>query len=111
MAEAIRFYFDQHVPWAVTQGLRQRGVDVLTAQEAGRCGLSDSDQLAFATAEGRVMMTHDPDYLELAAKGVQHAGITFCYAIKHAPGPLVQALLIVHGVLDRDEMRNRVEYL
>lgn len=65
MAEPIRYYFDQHYPGAVGQGLRQRGIDVLTAQEAGRCGVPDPDQLAFATAEGRVMATFDTDFLAL----------------------------------------------
>ena len=69
MAEPIRFYFDQHVQGAVAAGLRQNGVDVLTAQEAGRCGLSDPDQLAFAAAEGRVMVTFDSDYLALHQSG------------------------------------------
>lgn len=111
MAEAISFYFDQHIPSAVTMGLRQRGIDVLTAHEAGRCGLSDADQLQFAAAQGRTIMTHDPDYLELAASGVSHAGITYCHSTKHSVGALLQALLVVHGVLNRDEMRDRVEYL
>jgi hypothetical protein len=34
MAERIKFYMDEHVPRAVTDGLRRRGVDVLTTQEA-----------------------------------------------------------------------------
>jgi len=29
---AINYYMDVHVPYAVTMGLRMRGVDVLTAQ-------------------------------------------------------------------------------
>ena len=45
MAEEVRFFFDQHLPYAVADGLRRRGVDVLTVQEAGRCGLLDSQQL------------------------------------------------------------------
>ena len=61
MAEQIRYYLDQHVYGAVTHGLRQHAIDVLTAQEAGRCGLPDLDQLAFATAEERVLVTFDPD--------------------------------------------------
>lgn len=111
MAESIRFYFDEHVPRAVAHGLRQRGVDVLTVQEAGRSGLPDSEQLAFATIQGRAVMTHDPDYLELAASGIEHAGITFCYSTKYQPGALLQALLMVHGAMSADEMRNHVEYL
>ena len=32
---AIALYMDQHVPRAITVGLRLRGVDVLTAYEDG----------------------------------------------------------------------------
>jgi hypothetical protein len=28
-------------------------------------------------------MTHDPDFLQLAATGIDHAGIAFCYATKY----------------------------
>ena len=111
MAEPIRFYFDQHFAGAVVSALRQHGVDVLTAHEAGRCGLADADQLAFATAEGRVMGTFDSDFLALHNSGVQHAGITWCPATKYSVGQLIQALLLVHGVLNSDDMRNHVEYL
>jgi hypothetical protein len=111
MAEPIRFYLDQHIPAAVAAGLRQHGVDVLTAQQASRCGLPDLDQLAFATGEGRVTASFDSDYLALDAAGVQHAGIAWCPATKYAIGPLIRALLLVHGVLNSDDMRNPVEYL
>ncbi len=74
MAEPIRYYMDEHLPAQVTQGLRRLGIDVLTAQEAGRCGLPDPDQLAFATAQERVMVTFDTDYLALHRAGVRHAG-------------------------------------
>jgi hypothetical protein len=111
VADPIRYYFDQHYPGAVGQGLRQRGIDVLTAQEAGRCGVPDPDQLAFATAEGRVMATFDTDFLALHNGGVQHAGIAWCPATKYAVGQLIHALVLLHGVLDSDDMRSHVEYL
>jgi hypothetical protein len=111
VAGPIRYYLDQHVQGAVGSGLRQHGIDVLTAQDAGRCGLPDPDQLAFATAEGRVMVTYDPDYLALHNAGTPHAGIAWCPMTKYGVGPLIQALLLVHGVLDADAMRGRVEYL
>src|SRR5207302_1334872 len=34
-AVSIRFYMDVHVPRAITEGLRLRGIDVVTAQEDG----------------------------------------------------------------------------
>lgn len=111
MAEPIRYYLDQHIPGAVVSGLRQHGIDVLTAQEAGRCGLPDLDQLAFATAQERVMVSFDPDYLALHNAGTFHAGIGWCSATKYRVGFLIQMLILLHGVADRDAMKNRVEYL
>jgi hypothetical protein len=111
MAEPIRFFLDQHFPLPASQGLRRHGVDLITAQEAGRCGSPDSDQLAFATAQERVLVTFDTDFLALHRTGIAHAGIAWCPEQKHSIGQLIQALLLVHGVLDRDSMRNHVEYL
>lgn len=111
MAESIRYYMDQHFPASASHGLRRHGIDVLTAQEAGRCGLTDEAQLAFATAEERVIATFDTDFLALHQAGVQHAGIAWCQEQKYSIGELIQALLLVHGILDRDSMGNHVEYL
>lgn len=111
MAEAIRYYMDQHYPGPVTQGLRQRGIDVRTTQEAGRCGSSNADQLALASSEERVMVTFDPDYLALHRSGIFHAGIAWCPQQKYGIGMLVQLLELLHGIANRGQMRNRVEYL
>jgi hypothetical protein len=111
VADAIRFYLDQHQSNGLTAGLRARGIDVLTALEAGRCGFSDPDQLAFATAAGRVVVTFDPDFLALHGSGVLHAGIAWCPASKYAVGQLLDALVLVHGAMTPDEMRDHVEYL
>lgn len=111
MAEPIQFFMDQHIPAAVSHGLTRHGVDVLAAQDAGRCGMPDIDQLAFATANRRVLVSFDPDYLALHLAGTAHAGIAWCPAQKHGVGQLIQAQLLIHGVLDRDSMQNHVEYL
>ena len=61
----MKFYLDEHIPKSVVEGLRRRGVDVFTVHEAGRSGDSDEKQLAFATREGRVLVTFDDDFLRL----------------------------------------------
>jgi hypothetical protein len=111
MAEPIGFYMDQHFPGPVSQGLQRHGIDVLTTQSANCCGFPDPDQLAFARANERVLVTFDTDFLSLHQAGVQHAGIAWCPEQKHSIGQLIQALLLLHGVLDRDAMRNHVEFL
>jgi len=42
------FYFDEHVPEPIAEGLRRRHIAVLTTQEAGNQELLDEDQLAYA---------------------------------------------------------------
>ena len=57
MIREIRFYTDEHVAYAVARGLRRRGVDVVTSQEARMLGASDEEQLALAASQGRVIIT------------------------------------------------------
>jgi hypothetical protein len=57
------------------------------------------------------MVTFDPDYLALHNSGIPHAGIAWCTATKYRIGHLIQLLVLLHAVADRDGMRNRVEYL
>ena len=107
MDEPVRFYFDQHYPDPVVKALRQRGINVLTAQEAGRCGLADTDQLKFATANERVMVTFDPDFLALHSSGMQHAGIAWSHMLKYSIGQLIFMLVLLHAALDREDMKKR----
>jgi predicted nuclease of predicted toxin-antitoxin system len=110
MANKIRFYTDEHVAKAVIKGLRERGADVLTVVEAGLLGASDEEHLRMAWAEGRVIFTHDDDFMRLAAAGLQHAGIV--YAHQNIPiGELIYGLMLIYQVLDADEMQGSVEYL
>ncbi len=111
MAESVRFFIDQHFPAPASRALVRHGVDVLTAQDAGRCGLPDADQLAFCLTEQRVIVSFDTDFLVFHQSGVEHAGIAWCPERKYGIGELIRALLLLHGVLDRDDMGNHVEYL
>lgn len=65
---SVRLYMDVHVRRAVTEGLRMRGVDVLTAQEDGAAELTDANLLSRATLHGRVFFTQDDDLLREATE-------------------------------------------
>ena len=109
MAE-IKFYMDEHVPAAVTAGLQKRGVNVLTAQEAGMVEATDEEHLVLATNQGRVVFTQDADFLRLHATGIEHAGIT--YAPQQTPvGPLVRGLMLIYQVLESKDMHSHVEFV
>ncbi len=107
----MKFYLDEHIPKGVLEGLRRRGIDVLTAQEAGRSGDSDERQLAFAKKEGRVLVTFDDDFLRLDAAGVPHIGIVFSQTGRRTVGELIEALMLIANVIDPSEMKNHIEFI
>jgi predicted nuclease of predicted toxin-antitoxin system len=61
----MRLLVNENVSATVIQALRQRGHDVLSAKESMR-GESDSAVLLQARQEGRLVVTHDKDFGELA---------------------------------------------
>src|SRR5947208_13192684 len=76
----VRLYLDRHIMARLAVDLRGRGYDVLTTEEAGKDTASDEDQLAFATTEGRAILTFNirdfaPLHEQWQAAGRPHAGI------------------------------------
>ena len=108
--ERIRFLTDEHVPKAVAKGLRERGFDAVTAAEGGTLGAEDPRLLEHLKAEGRVVITHDTDYLRLHAAGVSHAGIVYAPP-ETSIGNMIRGALLIAEVLDSDAMMNHVEFL
>src|SRR3990172_5198327 len=77
---AIRLYLDEDMDPFLAHVVRDRDVDCLSTQEANNRGLSDSDQLAFATGQGRTLLTFNvKDFVKLASEyassGRHHSGI------------------------------------
>ena len=77
MPRALKFRLDENCDPRVAAGLRLHGIDVTTTAEAGLLRASDDEQLVYATAQGRVIVTQDTDLLRLAAAGQEHPGIVF----------------------------------
>ena len=61
----LKLYMDENIPYAIARPLQQKGVDVLTCQDADLRSASDAEQLAYATAEGHTIVTGDADFLSL----------------------------------------------
>jgi len=107
----VKFYLDEHIPKGVVEGLRRRGVDVLTVQETARSGDSDDKQLAFAAREGRVFVTFDDDFLRLDATGIPHTGIVFSQPGRRTVGEMIESLMLISSVIEPNEMKNHVEFI
>src|SRR5260370_11704266 len=76
----VRLYFDRHIMARLAVDLRGRGFDVLTTEEADHDTAADEEQLSFATAENRAILTFNiPDFAPLhdqwPASDQDHAGI------------------------------------
>jgi predicted nuclease of predicted toxin-antitoxin system len=53
----VRLYFDRHIMARLAVDLRGRGYDVVRTEEVGKDTAPDDEQLAFATAESRSILT------------------------------------------------------
>ena len=111
MPRTIRFHLDEHAAPAIAGGLRRRGIDVTTTQEAGLTNSPDETHLEFIRAEGRVMFTEDADFLRVHAAREPHPGIAYCHQQSRSIGEIIRGLVLIWEVLESEEMRDRVEYL
>ncbi len=108
MAQArIRFYIDENLSPEIVTQLRMHGIDVIR----GPLGADDPAHLERATRMGRVVCTSDDDFIKLAARGADHAGIIWGEQTDHSVGDWVRYLRLVNEVQSSDEMINTVNYV
>lgn len=101
---------------AVARGLRQNGIEVLTAIEAGRQGASDEEQLEFAATQGRVLFSANvADFARIHKAWLQagrhHSGLVLLHRQRTPIGIQVRALTRLANALVPGAMRDRQEYL
>ncbi len=111
MPRTIRFHLDENCDPRIAVGSRLHGIDVTTTPEAGLLHASDEDQLAYAVAQARVIVTQDPDFLRIAASGWEHPGIAFYSSQSCSVGQVISGVKLIWEIYEPQEMQNRVEYL
>lgn len=111
----IALYMDQHVPRAITLGLRLRGIDVLTAFEDNASTLDDPDLLDRATQLGRLLFTQDDDLLAEGARrqqlGIAFSGVVYGHQLRVSIGQCVSDLELLAKLGTPDDATNRVIFL
>ena len=109
---SVARYRDEHVPRAVTRGLRRRGVDCVTAQEDGRAGRADPAVLQRATELGRVLYTNDVDLLVIASemllRGDHFGGVIFAEQRHITIGQAIVELEMIAKASEPEEWRDVV---
>lgn len=108
---SLRFYLDENVPVEVARQLKSRSIDAVTVRDLGLLGEADINHLQNATELGRVLCTHDTDFLQIASSGFHHSGIVFGQQDIHYIGEWVNWLTLMHAVYTSEEMTNRIEYV
>lgn len=113
----IRLYIDEDaMDRALVRALRARGVDVVTALDAGLIERDDGSHLAHAAGEGRVLYSFNVvDFCRLhadyQASGRSHAGMVFARQQHYSVGDQMRRLLKLIAAISAEDMRNRVEFL
>ncbi len=106
---------DHHVHSAITNGLRLKGIDVLTAAEDNARHFDDAKLLDRAFELNRIMFTMDEDFLIEAAKRIkdkiEFTGIIYIHQDSILIGNCIRELEHVAYENSLSEMMNKVFYL
>ena len=114
----IRVFTDEMITPRVATQLSRRGYDVVSCHRANRAnlGISDREQLDYATNEGRAIYTFNgADFLELhqqwQASGRAHAGIIVSVDLNTDIPDMVRRLRHHLDTTDPPMQHNRIRIL
>ena len=84
-------------------------------RDSGNLGLTDEEQLAYATAQQMAIFTHDADFLHLAygwaESGDDHWGIIYVHQDRVTIGECIHRLKEIGDLFDPEDLRNHIEFL
>ncbi|HSR07213.1 MAG TPA: DUF5615 family PIN-like protein [Bryobacteraceae bacterium] len=111
-----RFLADADLNRAIVSGVKRREplIDFLTAQAASLDGMPDSDVLAVAAHDGRILVSHDfgtmpHHFRDFVAR--QHSPGVFLISQGLPVVAAVEALLLIADASEAEEWENQVTYL
>jgi hypothetical protein len=113
----LRLYVDEDaMDGDVCRGLRSRGIDVITAAQAGMIRRTDEEHLAFATMQRRVLYSFNVrDFHEIHTQWVSagrgHEGIIVAQQRRYSTREQIRRLVRLIGSMTEETMRSREEFL
>ena len=113
----VSLYTDEDVTCDLAPALRRRGYIAQSTVEARNDGLSDDEQLAYATKSGMAILTYNiQDFVPLARtwllSGREHAGIILSEQFSQPQfGELLRRVLRLLNRWTADELYNQIVFL
>jgi hypothetical protein len=113
----LALYLDEDsMDQSLVAALRARGVDVITATEAAMLGSSDSEQLDYATGQGRVLYTFNRgDFYRLhtqyLTESKSHRGIILAPQQRYSIGEQLRQILELISGKTSEQIENNVEFI
>nr|WP_199303764.1 DUF5615 family PIN-like protein [Nodosilinea sp. FACHB-131] len=106
---------DVHIPQAITNQLRRRGIDVLTAFDDEAQELPDDQLLSRVTQLNRILFTQDIRFRVLAetwqTEGKLFSGLVYGHQLGGTIGQFVKDLELIAKASEPDDWKNTVEYI
>jgi hypothetical protein len=95
ISEPIKLLLDEHIWVGLTDALVQRGYDVVHTAHTTQCGVDDELLLAYATSQGRAVLTYNVRHFAPLVRmwyeaGREHAGVIL--SIQQPPGELLKQM-------------------
>jgi predicted nuclease of predicted toxin-antitoxin system len=106
-----RFHPNENVNPSVAAALLRMEIDVTVTRAVGLQGCSDQEQIEFCRREGRILLTHDVDFLVFANQDNNHPGIIYCQLGTRTIGEIVNTVILIYEVLTPQEMAGNVEFI
>ncbi|MBS3793029.1 DUF5615 family PIN-like protein [Candidatus Bipolaricaulota bacterium] len=111
---SIKIYTDEDVTNSVAKALKRRGLKAWTTPEKDNRGLTDIEQIKYATRLGACLLTHNVEdfpriHYSFRERGGSHSGIIV--AKQGSIGSIVKGVLKLAAEMGPSDMKNRLEYL
>ncbi len=105
----MRLYIDADISPKLAAALRARGYDAVSAHEVGQAKSSDEEQMTFAVAQGRALLTCNtkdftPIFEEYWFAGRDHSGVIVSEQLTF--GEMLRRVMALLDAVTADGMRN-----
>ena len=110
----VKLLLDEHIWEGLAEALTQRGYDVVHIANTEHSGIDDEPLPAFATAEGRAVLTYNVRHFVPLVRlwyeaGQEHAGVIL--SVQLPPGELLRQVERLLTTLSADELKNTARWL